>query len=373
MTESNNVETTNHEFKVLYMLGMIFVMCGHFGTDILTVGGIFQYDTFHIPMFIFASGYFYKSKYASNIRMVGNYCKKKIIHLLIPYYVWNLIYYILAFLIQKKTVFRIVDTQRLTLSNWLFVPFQLADGAVYNVAAWFLMALFLCQIFNNLIRYFLQKIKVVNTDILMLLISLMGAVLSIELAENGWNVEWRLGGCRTLYLLFYYNLGVVYKRYLEKVGEKINDIVAIVCCICANLTLISMYGDNVPICYNMTFDAGINPFYYMARAIIGILFWLRVVKIITGGLGLNKIGIYYANHTFSLMMHQGLFEILINGVIIKILHKENLLGAYHTQIWFNSLDGMQKAWLPILVSASILLCIKIYDYLIERLKGLMEK
>ena len=58
MTEKKNI---NYDFKFIYAIGMILVVAGHCSN-----GGVsIFYDwftpyAFHLPLFIFASGYFYK-------------------------------------------------------------------------------------------------------------------------------------------------------------------------------------------------------------------------------------------------------------------------------------------------------------------------
>lgn len=366
-------EKQNQNFKILYVLGMLFVLCGHFGSNILTLKGIFPYDTFHIPMFIFASGYFYKEKYNNDIKSVMTYCKKKILHLLIPYYIWNLVYYIGAYVLQRTTAFHIFYQEEFNIRYFLVEPFRLASGAGYNVAAWFLMALFLCQICNVLMRYILSKQKVVDVNWIMLAITCVLAVLAIRQSCRIDNALWEISLHRTMYLLFYFNLGHIYKEVIEPKVEQMNDIIAIGACIGSNLLLIYVCGNVVPICYNMTFDGTLNPIYYMLRAMIGICFWLRIAKIITRYFGVNPVCLYFANHTFSLMMHQGMAGILINGLLIKILHKEMMLDTYHTQIWFNALSGVKAILLPISISVFILVCVKIYDMLQQQVMLLLQE
>ena len=47
-------------FAILSALGMIFIVDGHLNGSYFDVGGLFPYYSFHVPLFCFVSGYFYK-------------------------------------------------------------------------------------------------------------------------------------------------------------------------------------------------------------------------------------------------------------------------------------------------------------------------
>ncbi|MGN0375971.1 MAG: acyltransferase family protein [Butyrivibrio sp.] len=267
------------EFKLLSMIGMMLVLCGHYSSKFLTMDGTFNYSTFHIPMFLFISGYFYSEEYAQSPQNLWLFSKKKIVHLMIPYFIWNIVYFIFAFCLQKFTSFNIYNFETFSWKTLLIRPFQLSDGAGYNVAAWFLMALFLCQLFYNAIIFLLKKIpKIQDIGGIALILFSAIAYFSVCLAQSDWNSDWKITICRTGYLVFYYNLGYIYKKYLEKYDNKINDIVVIAVCIVINFLMINNWEDYGSSCYYMIFNNSVSVFYYMCRAIVGIYFWLRVAK-----------------------------------------------------------------------------------------------
>lgn len=74
----------NEEFKTVYAVGMLLIISGHFGSGMLTFHQLFPYDTFHMPLFMFVSGYFYKLENSQNISSVAAYVKKKFTRLIIP-------------------------------------------------------------------------------------------------------------------------------------------------------------------------------------------------------------------------------------------------------------------------------------------------
>ena len=52
----------NRTFGLLSALAILMIVAGHAGYDILTVGGLFPYYSFHVPLFLFISGYFYRKE-----------------------------------------------------------------------------------------------------------------------------------------------------------------------------------------------------------------------------------------------------------------------------------------------------------------------
>ena len=53
-------EDYNASFGILSALAIIMIVAGHADYNILTVGELFPYYSFHVPLFMFISGYFYR-------------------------------------------------------------------------------------------------------------------------------------------------------------------------------------------------------------------------------------------------------------------------------------------------------------------------
>ena len=350
----------NADFKVLSAIGMFLVLCGHYGSSFFSLDGVFEYDTFHIPMFIFISGYFFKEKNVQSINAVMSYIWKKVKHLLIPYYLWNVVYFIIAFFLQKYTSFQMMNGE-ITLNRLIITPLQLTDGAIYNVASWFLVALFLCQVAYVLLRFTLQSIFKEKSDVLMTLVMVVFCAIALNQCPKVDRLDWGITFCRTGYLVLYYHLGFLYKKYIEKLDNHINPCILCFFCIISKIILIFIWGNVIPTCYNMTFDVSVPGFYYVLCAVAGIYFWLNIAKIISPVVGEEKILNYYSDHTFSLMMHQGVAGIVINGILIYFFNMSEVMDAYHSLIWFNCLSGSQRVLLPIGISIMIVVCLKIYD------------
>ena len=67
-------------FRILSCMAIIFVVAGHIDFGVFDVAGMFPYYSFHVGIFAFVSGYFYKEENEKNIkkylikRLVIFYC-----------------------------------------------------------------------------------------------------------------------------------------------------------------------------------------------------------------------------------------------------------------------------------------------------------
>ena len=142
----------NMQFCILSALGMFFVVDGHLNNSYLDIGGLVPYYSFHMPLFAFISGYFYKK---GSEHLLGVYAKKKIIRLLGPYMVYNLIYGMIAQGLHRAGFAFGGD---LSLWNLFVEPFITGHQFEYNLAAWFVPALFLVEMANVLLRRLLKRV-----------------------------------------------------------------------------------------------------------------------------------------------------------------------------------------------------------------------
>ena len=98
MTPVKAERKINYEFKILYFWGMVFIVACHCGYGGLSLAYEWFYPgAFHLALFAFASGYFYKSRAEEH---VGRFIWKKVLSLLLPMYLWNVFYGIFVMIIH---------------------------------------------------------------------------------------------------------------------------------------------------------------------------------------------------------------------------------------------------------------------------------
>lgn len=296
----------NYTFGILTALAIIFVVAGHLDYNIFTLDGLFPYYSFHMPLFIFISGYFYKEEYEKHVRV---FCIKKIKRLVIPYFLWNLFYGILVMAL-KPFGFTIGDD--LNLYTLFLQPFIDGHQFYFNLAAWFLLALFIVEVIyllaNKLIHVIFHN-EMLGLLILFIISFIMG-VIGILLANRGYNYSFWLILVRTLFFVPFYCIGYIYKRILEK-RDIVNNYAYFFVLFGGVFLVIMDYGW-IPTCSAVFGKFFENPIMQYFVAFMGIAFWLRIAKIITPIVRKDGWLIYLAKNSFSVMMHHiGIFYVLM--------------------------------------------------------------
>lgn len=287
----------NYTFGILTALAIIFVVAGHLNYNILTVEGLFPYYSFHMPLFMFISGYFYKEEYENQ---VGAFLLRKIKRLVIPYFIWNIFYGILVLVLRK---FGFAIGNDVNLYTLIVQPVIDGHQFYFNLAAWFLLALFIVEViylFGQKVIRFLFKNKVFGLG-LMFVISLVGGIIAIKMANKGYNYSFWLIMIRTLFFIPFYCLGNIYKTFLEK-KDNLNNFLYFVLVMGGQFLIMMHYG------WIPTFSAAFcqffgNPAMQYLTAALGIAFWLRVAKMITPIVKKDGWLIYLGKNSFSVMMH----------------------------------------------------------------------
>lgn len=169
----------NRTFGLLSALAILMIVAGHAGYDILTVGGLFPYYSFHVPLFLFISGYFYRKEEEEKPLL---YVKKKAKRLLLPYFIWNLVYGVVSLALRTFGGFSMGDG--ISLKSLFLDPFLHGYQFIYNFAAWFVPALFLIEMMNLCMRMILGKLRL-DREWLILSGSLAVGVAVVQLSIGG--------------------------------------------------------------------------------------------------------------------------------------------------------------------------------------------
>lgn len=205
----------NKEMNLVKALAIMVIVSGHL--EFALLGTIFPPYSFHLAIFFFVAGYFYKSKNEQNIlAFIG----KKAKTLLVPYFIYNAFYAVITVIVFK--LYGQVVGQLPTLKNFIFTPFF--NGCQYMLygAAWFVPQLFMSLCAFGILMILLKKITLNKYVQLTFFLAL--AILSISLSKV-WDVSLGLIAVRTMFSLFFIYLGYFYKHFLEEnFAEKIFNI-----------------------------------------------------------------------------------------------------------------------------------------------------
>ena len=302
----------NKTFMILSVFGILFVVSSHYGAGINFFNDIFSYGSFYMPLFIFISGYFYKKE---NEERVCEYIRKKLNKLIIPFLIWNLVYGIFVNFLKSKNI--IIYGQDISLKTLFITPFIKNEQFQMNLAAWFIPALFFVNIVYILIRKILTKAKLWN-DWIMFDIFLAIGIIAVYYQDIAVFNDYRVILLRTAFFMPFYHIGYLYKDKIERINDKVPNSILLCTCIIINLILIKNFKI---LDYNVHNFSGFNERYLLLpfiTSITGILFWLRISKILEKALGNSKIINYISDNTYSIMMHHAFFGFLINSILYKL-------------------------------------------------------
>ena len=319
----------NMTFGILSALAIIMVVAGHLGYSVMTVGELFPYYSFHVPLFMFISGYFYRESEEEHPLL---YIKKKIYRLIVPYLIWNLIYGVIAWLL-RTIGFSMGDP--IGFRTLLLAPFMNGYQFIYNYAAWFVPVLFVIEILNLLGRLILRRIERL-TEWLMLIGSLLVGVVTVWLAIGGhvWG-DYKAAG-RILFLFPCFQMGCFYKRKLEKhdtLGNLPYFVIVIGIQVVLNICCNGLAFSSV---WCTGFANG--PIIPYVTTVSGIAFWLRIAKVLTPVMERSSAVRYLGRNTYAVMMHHVAVFVLIKGVIAVIAACTGLCGDFDFTQFYTNID-----------------------------------
>lgn len=360
----------DYRFKVLYALGMIMIVSGH----VSQYGGLslftdwFPYYSFHLGLFVFASGYFYKNISENNVKY---FICKKIKRLLLPLYVYNIFYSIFILFLHTKK-FEIGNT--ISIDSLLFAPIMHGHQFMYNLGGWFVIPLFMVELYNVLIRKMLKQ-KVKNEWIYYLLSLLLG-VIGNYLAFKGYHNDLWLVLVRFLHFIPFYTFGILYRKKLESVEKRISSRYYFSAIMIVTLIIIFKFKE-VPTYTPAWMNDIKHPIAIYLIGYLGILFWVRVATLLESVVGKSKWVHSIANNSYAIMMNHFLGFFFVNlmfGLANKYL---NLIegfewGRFRSSVFYSYMIKDSPQFLIIYVISGILTSIFIQK-VVDKIKMMFSK
>lgn len=128
----------NIEYGVLSSIGILCVVMGHVGCEILSVDGWLPYASFHMPLFFFISGCFYKreSEKIPFYISVWHLIRK----LLLPFYIIYFFYWFCYLLLNRW--FHCTIGMGISFKEYMISPLLDVQPIGFCAPAWFVITLF---------------------------------------------------------------------------------------------------------------------------------------------------------------------------------------------------------------------------------------
>ena len=319
----------DYRFRIFYAVGIILVVAGHSGNGGVNI--LFDWFTpyaFHLGIFAFGSGYFYKE---SESQQQLSYLWKKIKHLLIPYYMCNIFYGVFVYISKN---FGMEIGGGLTIDN-LFLTAPLFSGHqfMYNLGTWFVIPLFVLIIFNNIIFRGIGFIK--NKTIFVFILYIGLGLLSVSLAKHGYNQGWCLLLTRTMFLMPMFGLGLMYRKYhfFDSIPNVFYFLLVFLFQYMVIIKVGGPFGNDIAWMSGFH-GAAVLPFIV---EFIGILFWLRVCTVVTPVLKDSKIINAIGGNTWAIMTHHLLAIFCLKGFFALLALKFSMnfnYAEFTHNIWY---------------------------------------
>lgn len=201
----------NTAMLLMQCIGIIAVVLGHAdygGPDIPNaLSLVFPYYSWHMPFFVFISGYFF-----NRTKPVTKYIPQKLKTHLLPALVVNFVCGIFSMALMK---FNITGFgMPITLKSLFVTPFTTGYQFNINVALWYIFALVVIEI----VAVLMDRLVKGKADLIYLVLTFAGSLFCCYKAYydfDGTRDEYFNAVLRFGFLMFFFWLGVCYKRYFE--------------------------------------------------------------------------------------------------------------------------------------------------------------
>jgi fucose 4-O-acetylase-like acetyltransferase len=325
----------NIEMDILKGIGIILVVMGHYYTPFPW----FHPYSFHMPLFFFASGYFYNQKYENEPLLL---LKKRSKSLLLPYLAYSIVLGLIVHLINWKYGVKLfIDPSPFSPYNFFVMPFISSHHNSFFLAGWFITQLFIIHIFFTLLYKLLKKL---STDIYFhLIVFALLCVLGTYLALQGFS-----GGTyktiisRTLFGTFFYFLGYYY-RYLSEANINIFKTKYLIIIFCIQIFMLTKYGD---VHFYMVWSDFLgSKFIPIIASVNGIYLYLFISKALSKIITENDILVKIGQNSLHILAFHLFIFFIVNLIWIKMTGKDISLLS---NVFFRD---NQKYWLLYVGSA----------------------
>ncbi len=199
----------SEKINLLKALAILLVVSGHLEFSLIPM---FPPYSFQLAFFFFISGMLFNEKYLTD---VSTYFKRRVQTLLVPYFLYEIFYYIVTFVIFHFT--GKWWGEEISLKNFFVTPFL--NGHQLNLACplWFVPQLFITMMTFLFTMKILKKLS--DNKIFHFIIFLIFGFCSIPLIKIVEHTDLNLIIFRTVFSMFFVYLGYFYTNFVK---DKIN-------------------------------------------------------------------------------------------------------------------------------------------------------
>ncbi len=327
----------NAPMKVLCAFAITFIVAGHAGVagqqgGINLAYNLFPPQSFHVGVFLFVAGYFYKAKQEAR---PWHYVKGRLLRLIVPLYVLNTLWGVWT---QVAHGIGFTFGKELSAYNLLVDPLLGGHAFMWDCPLWFVAPLF----FTEMIDFALRKLFKVGDDrrneiVLIVVYFVVGFATTALCGPAGFAEE--SSGLLVLlgrigYFLPCYAFGRLYRLFLEKHDTAPNwAYFGVVCAVQLVVMLVSA-GTYTYIVSWCQFYSGVVAPYITTAA--GIAFWLRISRLLAPALAQSPSLRAVADGTYSIMANQFAGFFLMKSFFLLLFYL-GLAQGFDTTAFFSDI------------------------------------
>ncbi|MHB9030518.1 MAG: acyltransferase family protein [Candidatus Latescibacterota bacterium] len=293
--------------SILKAVGIILIVIGHSGSPLHD----FVY-LFHLALFVFVSGYFYKDTYSSNLPML---VRKRITSLYFPFIKYQLLFLAFHNVLMRAQIlsdkagylnqtYHYYTGKEFVINFFKILSFLATEGLAGSL--WFIPFLFYTTIIFGMISYILYKTGKSNTEylrfIIILLLFAAGYILQLL------NVSSPRGIFNSFVVVLIFYFGYMYSRFEQLVSFKFVYVFAGLIVLLQS----SVYG-TIHIGSNI-----VNPPFFILNTLLGIYVSIYISKKILGVEWLKSLMKYIGNNTWLIMAFHELSFKPVNYIQIQV-------------------------------------------------------
>ena len=347
---------TNLQFKLLSAVGIIIIVSGHCYHGGISLGyEWFPTYSFQLSLFVFISGYFYQPE---SEKSVLRYILKRFKRLVIPAYIWNMVYGLLILLMKR---FGYSIGAEVNPYNLFLMPWVDGEAFQYNLGSWFVYPLFLVCVFHVLFCKLTGFLKLKNKYVILAVYFVIG-VFGINIAISGQATGVLKLFARAMFFLPTYQLGHLYRARWERY-DTLRNLPYFALLFAIQLILLTFTKDLEYYPSAMKgFQNGVLIPYIIS--ITGIAFWLRITRLLTPVIGSSKTVRMIGDNTYSIMVHQMFGFMCVKWIFLLI---DKITGSFpdfnvtslRSSIWYYYLPNGLKQYAIIYLAAGVFIPIAI--------------
>ena len=330
---------------LLSAMAIVMVVDAHAGYPLGILQSVFPYGSFFMPLFVFISGYFFSEKNLINIR---NYLWKQTKKLLLVYYIVNILAILLVLFLQWiNSDFHWFGN--FDLIYFLFiVPYTIGYEIDILFPCWFVAALYMVIVFYHLLRSIIGRYWNDITAFVSMLF--LGTFCVQKGAEINDKYSLFLGFFKVLFLIEFYEFGVIYRKYLENIVRSCSVWIVLPIPFLINIFLSILIDSHLSFGGMPILESSfVSPVVPIMTSYSGIIFYTVIADRLScyGSIAENKLINYISTHTMQIMILHLPFMNLLNWILMHIPYFARTFdyNAFMSTPWYKYIfiDRMGKA------------------------------